>query len=397
MIAEISPPTANIQHALNYNFLKVEESVADLIYVKGLKQDFNGDIDLNSALSLMQERLLGSRTRNPVFHVSLNPHPNDILNNDDLQHIACEYMQRMGYGKQPFIVFKHRDTGRIHLHIVSIRVDETGKKIDHRFERIKSQKVVSQLEDEFSLIKTPKRMMKKKVIPLLMKVDFTRGNIHEQMISTIRAVFEHYSFSSIGELDAILHYYGLSAKAGKIKLGTKTFATATYLAINDKGKPISPPLTGKELGQGFSIRDLNQKMMKSKSELKGQTKELRRAIMLLLEGKRRTREQFEKKLAEIGVFVHIRQNKERIYGITFINQREGYAINGSSIDRDLTANFFNDYFLSPPESNDPELEKYTKYAQTIEDQSLIPELLNAGKAVDYKEQAWQRKLKRAAV
>jgi hypothetical protein len=43
-------------------------------------------------------------------------------------------MERMGYGEQPYIVFKHKDIDRQHLHIVSLRVDENGHKLSHDFE-----------------------------------------------------------------------------------------------------------------------------------------------------------------------------------------------------------------------------------------------------------------------
>ena len=63
-----------------------------------------------------------------------NPSPEDKLTDEQLRKIACEYMERMGYGKQPYIVFKHKDISREHLHIVSLRVDEQGRKLPHDFE-----------------------------------------------------------------------------------------------------------------------------------------------------------------------------------------------------------------------------------------------------------------------
>ena len=73
-------------------------------------------------------------TENTVFHASLNPSPEDRLTDDQLRDIAQEYMERMGYGNQPYIVFKHKDIDRQHLHVVSLRVDENGHKLSHDFE-----------------------------------------------------------------------------------------------------------------------------------------------------------------------------------------------------------------------------------------------------------------------
>ncbi|WP_414630781.1 relaxase/mobilization nuclease domain-containing protein, partial [Bacteroides sp. UBA939] len=38
------------------------------------------------------------RTEEPVLHISLNPHPNDVLADEQLIAIADEYMQKMGFG-----------------------------------------------------------------------------------------------------------------------------------------------------------------------------------------------------------------------------------------------------------------------------------------------------------
>ena len=60
------------------------------------------------------------RTRNKVIHISLNPHPDDRLTDVELEQLAREYLDRLGYGDQPYLVFKHEDISRHHLHIVSI-------------------------------------------------------------------------------------------------------------------------------------------------------------------------------------------------------------------------------------------------------------------------------------
>ena len=66
------------------------------------------------------------RTKKPVIHISLNPHPDDRLSEEQFSAIALEYIERMGYGNQPFVVYKHEDIDRHHLHIVTLAVDEDG-------------------------------------------------------------------------------------------------------------------------------------------------------------------------------------------------------------------------------------------------------------------------------
>lgn len=115
---------------LGYNFSKVTAGNASVILTSSMSVDQNGETNFERALSDMEMRIpSGIRTKKTVFHCSLNPHPDDRLTTEQLQDIAREYMEKMGYGKQPYIVFKHNDIAREHIHIVSLRVDSYGKKL----------------------------------------------------------------------------------------------------------------------------------------------------------------------------------------------------------------------------------------------------------------------------
>ena len=96
--------------------------------------------DIREALRCFEPYLEANRrTKNPVFHASLNPAPEDRLSNDELRQIAREYMERMGYGAQPCFVFLHEDIERRHIHIVSLRVGLDGRKLAHDFEARRSR------------------------------------------------------------------------------------------------------------------------------------------------------------------------------------------------------------------------------------------------------------------
>ena len=96
--------------------------------------DQYGRLNIDACMeSFMPYLEANRRTTNTVFHASLNPSPEDKLTDEQLRDIAREYMERMGYGNQPYIVFKHKDIAREHLHIVSLRVDERGPQTTARF------------------------------------------------------------------------------------------------------------------------------------------------------------------------------------------------------------------------------------------------------------------------
>lgn len=119
--------------ALAYNGEKINEAKGRLLTTNRIYNDGTGTMDIHRAmedfLALMPVR---SKVEKPVVHISLNPHPDDILTDTELQNIAREYLEKMGFGNQPYLVFKHEDIDRHHLHIVTVRVDENGRSIDTR-------------------------------------------------------------------------------------------------------------------------------------------------------------------------------------------------------------------------------------------------------------------------
>ena len=78
-------------------------------------------------------------------------------------------------------MFKHNDIAREHIHIVSLRVDGDGRKINDQFEGRRSKKITDALEKKYHLIPSTEVTD----IPLLelSKVDVAKGNIKEQVAS----------------------------------------------------------------------------------------------------------------------------------------------------------------------------------------------------------------------
>jgi len=136
MVAKISV-SGSLSGAINYNMNKFKAETAKILLTNKIlclepNEAFRASDLMKDFELFMPQRY---RTENPVFHVSLNPHPDDKLSDVDLSAIAEEYMKCMGYGAQQYVVFKHQDISRHHLHIVSVRVNEKGKKVNDKFER----------------------------------------------------------------------------------------------------------------------------------------------------------------------------------------------------------------------------------------------------------------------
>ena len=201
MIAKISSPS-RLAAALGYNFKKVEKHEASVLLVQGLFHDRNGAYSraqvLADMLRTIPERC---RTKKTVFHCSLNPHPDEKLSDEALSRIAAEYMEALGYGAQPYIVFRHNDIPRAHIHIVSLRVDSEGQKIDDRFERRRSKRITDALEAKFGLMPSSPSRKKADVSAQPSAVEVGAGDIKRQVAAAVEHVLGRYAFQSVGEMN----------------------------------------------------------------------------------------------------------------------------------------------------------------------------------------------------
>ncbi len=123
--------------ALYYNKEKVDKDEAEVLLWQKMLEPFDkhGRMDIDACMDSFRPYLEANRrTTNTVFHVLLNPSPEDKLTGEQLRKPPRSIWNGMGYGDQPYIVFKHNDISREHLHLVSLRVDENGHKLSHDFE-----------------------------------------------------------------------------------------------------------------------------------------------------------------------------------------------------------------------------------------------------------------------
>ena len=414
MIAKISA-AENLGGALGYNFKKVEKGEASILLAAELYQSKEGRYTMEEVFADMESLIPKKcRTKKTVFHCSLNPHPDEKLSDETLTQIAKEYMEALGYGNQPYIVFKHNDISREHIHIVSLRVDSKGRKINDRFEKRRSKQITDALERKYNLIPSSKVSEHAAETP---KMDIDRGNIKEQVASVLRMVLKHYCFCSLGELNAILSAYNLAVEEVKTEFRGRKYDGLVYVPTDDKGDKVSSPIHASDIGRGVGYTAVQNRMQKSKQAIKPLISIIRYRVLQTMRTSPKTEEELQQRLEEQGLRVFIRKNESgRIYGITFIDDKEGIALNGSRLGKGYVANVFNAYFSNP--AHNPFLDE-TLYGSpsirleqsatvqpsqqnTEESDNLIDELfedmadglfLPTGND-DWKETAWQRKLRR---
>ena len=200
--------------ALRYNKEKVDKDEAEVLFWQRMLEPFDkhGRMDVDACMESFRPYLEANRrTTNTVFHASLNPSPEDKLTDEQLREIANEYMQKMGYGNQPYIVFKHKDIDREHLHVVSLRIDENGRKLPHDFEARRSMEILRDLERKYGLHPSVKgqELTDREG---LRKVNYPEGNVKQQISSVVRSCLRNYKCSSYGEFCTLLELFNVSVE-----------------------------------------------------------------------------------------------------------------------------------------------------------------------------------------
>lgn len=342
MVAKISIGNS-LYGALVYNGEKLNKEKGKLISSNKIYNDGSGSLDIRRAFEDFKRWIPAhTRTERPMMHISLNPHPDDRLTDAQFSQLADDYMKMMGFENVPFIVFKHEDIDRYHLHIVALRVDTDGRCISDKNNFYKNKKVCRELEKKYGL----KVAEREKVSPdtPVSKVD-PNGDIKRQVQNTVKLVGMRWQFQSIGEYNAILGLYNVRCEMTDGKVNGREYHGLVYFATDDNGNTIATPLKASRLGKFASRTAIEGKFERDKEKIDIKpTKRLVSEAMTATTGK----DDFIAKLKEKDIDLVLRYNADgRLYGATFVDHNNHVALNGSRLGREFSANALNLWFNDP--------------------------------------------------
>lgn len=350
MVAKIGKGSS-LFGALIYNNQKVENDVAKILHSNKVMQDRNGEYNMHLCNQSFAPFLSANRrTEEPVLHISLNPHPNDVLADEQLIAIADEYMQKMGFGEQPYIVFKHQDIERKHIHIISVNVDETGRKINDFNNFHRSKKITKELEEKYKLHPADKIDYSEDA-PRLKKVDYEAGNVKKQIAGNVKSLMQSFRFTSLPEYRALLSIYNIGVEEVNGEVRGKQYQGLVYSALDSEGNKTGNPIKSSSIAKSVGYTALLKKATSSEKLIKD--KQLTDRVKPVLDEaikNYRNRPAFEAELLRKGISVVFRENEDgRIYGATFIDHENRTVFNGSEIGKAYSANIFHNLFQNSQE------------------------------------------------
>lgn len=356
MIAKIGR-SGNLYGALAYNHLKVENENGQILFANKMIETANGHYSVAQLAQSFAPYLIANRnTEKHTLHISLNPDPKDKVSDDRYREMAEEYMRKMGYGDQPFVVFKHTDIDRSHIHIVSVCVDEEGKKISDKFEKMRSMNICRELERKHGLIPATDKEHKQSE-KIFRPVNYKAGDVKSQIASVVRHLPNYYKFQTLGEYNALLSLFNVTIEKVEGELQGQLRQGLLYIPLIEKEERAGHPFKASLFGKNAGIPALELHFEKSKEVLKDHpTKPTIKAAVTIALQTTSDEQAFKKHLGEQGINVVVRRNDTgRIYGITFIDHNSKSVWNGSRLSKELSANIFNDYWNNniKPEIKEP--------------------------------------------
>lgn len=356
---------ASLYGALAYNGQKVNEGEGKLLLSNKIFDDGTGTMDIARAVADFERYLPARmRTEKPIIHISLNPHPDDKLTDTELSDIAREYMEKIGYGEQPYVVFKHEDIDRHHLHIVSIRVGLDGKRLDNDYIHRRSKRATDALEKKYGLRPSGNSRQRQEQAALR-KVDVTGGNVKRQVGNVLKGLSGNYRFQSLGEYRALLSLYNITVEEARGEVRGREYRGFVYSATDGNGNKTGNPLKASRFGKYAGYDAFEQWCETSKAQIKEKdlgkyTKAKVLATMRRASGKKELIENLKDK----GIDTVLRETDTgRIYGATFIDHKTGCVLNGSRMGKELSANALQEW-----------VEAHTPHPTQLFSVSVAPEL-----------------------
>jgi hypothetical protein len=325
----------NIKGALNYNENKVKEGVAECIGAA----NFVGEpqhLRFSDKLARFEQVVeKNARAKTNCVHISLNFDVNEKLSQNKLNEIAADYMNRIGFGDQPYLVYQHKDAAHPHLHILTTNIKEDGKRISiHNLGKNQSETARKEIEYKYGLVKaeaTPKQ----NVYTNLNKAVYGRSETKRTIDNIVGEVMKRYKFSSFTEFNAVLRQYNVIADQGKEGMLMYEKNGLRFSLLDSRGNKVGVPIKASALYSKPTMKTL-QNVFETNSLLKEFHKERLTKIIdsFFHATDKHTRDNFcgYMKLYEINAI--FRESKDgRVYGLTLVDNRKCSVFNGSELGK----------------------------------------------------------------
>lgn len=340
MVAKITFPK-RAEAALNYNEKKVQQGKAVCLAANGYLREGH-EINFYQKLAGLENRnRLNERAATKTLHVSLNFDPSEKLPNNKLIEIANQYMDRIGFGDQPFLVYKHEDAGHPHIHIVSTIIKHDGSRINtHNIGRNQSEKARKELEHLYGLVRAERQRKATGVSITEVNVEkaiYGKQETKRAISNIVDVVYHQYNFTSLAEYNAGLRQFNVLADQGREGGRIHNSGGLVYWLLDRKGQKVGVPIKASSLTGQPTLKALERRFLANNPAREALKQSLKDKIDTC-QASSQSLKQFEEFLSKQKVFTLLRQNAEgKVYGITYVDNAAKCVFNGSDLGKSYSA------------------------------------------------------------
>ena len=388
MIARITSGNF-IKSAVAYNEEKVAEGEASAIDMRNFDDEVADSAEAVAKMMMQCTKATSNNNsrvviKKPVFSCSLNLNQVDLdrlkavrdergeeAENEFYRELAARYMKGMGYGEQPYIVYKHEDIERTHIHIISIRVDRNRRKINDSNEKLRSERVRKEIAQVMGLSDEGERktldlsaeemgkLSRKRsdyiaksgsAIEQLARLDAgdasTLNKLKHKISNILKFVDENYKPKNMNEYNRILSQFNIRCnRIDTLDKDGRRINGCQFGAVDSKGNFVTHLIRGGQINDKFTLPKLESKFALAS----GMTGDIRKEdsfsrkyitsqIDAILKSPRQLdMDYLQSTLRVRGVEVNlVTDNEEKVVGVNFIDNLNGKVFSGSALGRAYT-------------------------------------------------------------
>ncbi|MCW3074599.1 MAG: relaxase [Flaviaesturariibacter sp.] len=338
MVARIHT-AQSFKKVLNYHEQKVRNGVAVCLEAAGFLKEASRLSFYDKWLHFKRLTDLNERTRTHTLHVSLNFDSSETISEKKLVAIAGAYMRGIGFGEQPYLVYRHEDAGHPHIHLVSVSIRPDGRRISmHGLGRGASERTRLELEKAYKLVPAQGSRKCREGERPLQKVIYGKGELKPGIAAVLQGVLNAYRYTSLPELNAVLRLYHVEADGGAEGSRIKQRGGIVYRALDKEGNRVGSPLKASLLPGNPGLSFLEKCFQRNSTGREALLPKVRAVISPVVEDKKiKDWQGFQKALSGVGVDTVLRQNAEGyVYGITYVDHRNKAVFNGSALGKEYS-------------------------------------------------------------
>lgn len=341
MVARITSPSS-IFRALNYNEQKVQKGVAECLYAGNFLKDAQ-ELNFHEKLNrFTRQNALNEKVNKNSLHISLNFAAEDQLSKEKLQEIASAYMEKIGFGEQPYLVYQHLDAGHTHLHVVTTTIQMNGKQIrTYNIGKEASEKARKELEIAYGLTKAQNRKQQLKQPDEMMPARIARygkTETKQAIQNVLTEVISKYKYTSLAELNAVLGLYNVMADRGKETSRTYQYNGLYYRMLDDQGRKIGNPIKASAFYSKPTLAALEERFRQNAALRSTFVQSIKTTIEFEIRSSLHTLESLREALKKERITLVIRRNSEgRVYGLTYVDMKNKVVFKGSDLGKEYAA------------------------------------------------------------